>query len=110
MSSTAIQNAITRATEILRERMAKEYPSLHKHEELTIEAEYGKVYARLVMVRRDRETGNIYSRSAWGFVRLSDLTLWKAASWKSPAKNASRGLIGDLMDQTRVLQWQYSIH
>ena len=52
--------------------------------------EIGKVYARLVS---DDKTGG--SRSALGFVDMKTGNLHKAAGWKAPAKNFTRGNIFD---------------
>lgn len=63
------------------------------------------------IVRRDIWDGKLveHSGSAWGFIRNEDLTLWKAAGWKAPAKNKARGVLADLHDPKRVAGWKYSI-
>ncbi len=60
----------------------------------------GRKYARIV---KSSGSGN---RSVYGFVDLSNGLLLKAASWKSPARNFSRG---NLFDSARVLNpWSIS--
>lgn len=76
-----------------------------------IELEMGKVYARIV--RREvwhNNPGELVNGSVYGFIKLADLTLWKAAGWKAPAKNKARGVLADLTDAAKVLpKWRYSI-
>jgi hypothetical protein len=76
-----------------------------------IALEPGKVYARIV--RREvwhNNPGEEVNGSVYGFVKLSDLTLWKAAGYKAPAKNKPRGMLHDLECRASVLPgWRYSI-
>lgn len=53
----------------------------------TFSLDFGPKFVKIV--RRDG-TG---SRSVYGFVSHADGRIWKAASWKAPAKNFSRGNI-----------------
>lgn len=75
-----------------------------------MDIEPGKVYARIV--RREIWPGSdeAVSGSVYGFVKLDDLTLWKANGYKAPAKNKARGVLDDLADPVKVLpKWRYSI-
>lgn len=75
-----------------------------------MDLEPGKVYCRIV--RREIWPGSDepVSGSVYGFVKLDDLTLWKAAGYKAPAKNKARGVLDDLTDAAKVLpRWQFSI-
>lgn len=80
-------------------------PSVYK-----VSVETGKVYARIVIGELwnggDEET----SRRVYGFIKLDDLTLWKAAGWKAPAKNKARGKLEDLTNIQNIRdRWEYSI-
>jgi hypothetical protein len=76
-----------------------------------IELQMGKVYARIV--RREvwhHNPTEPVNGSVYGFIKLEDLTLWKAAGWKASAKNKARGVLSDLTDAEKVLpMWRYSI-
>ncbi len=77
---------------------------------ITHEASPGKVYRRIAKVERFRhdnganKAGDVLGRSATCFVKLEDGTIWKAASWKAPAKNFPRGNVYDLPER---LHWSY---
>jgi hypothetical protein len=55
-----------------------------------IELMVGRKYIRIVRV--NELTGG---KSAYGFIKIEDGTLWKAAGWKGPARNFSRGSVYD---------------
>jgi hypothetical protein len=46
----------------------------------------GKVWIRIARYAH-------YQRSAYAFVKAEDGSIWKAASWKAPAKNFARGSV-----------------
>ena len=56
----------------------------------TVTFEEGKKYIRVV-----RSTGE-YDRSVQSFIEIETGNIWKAASWKVPAKNKPRGHIDNL--------------
>ena len=102
-----IIDALTQLEAILNsDPSVKELPYTYK-----IELEMGKVYARIV--RREiweKNPTETVNGSVYGFIKLADLTLWKAAGWKAPAKNKPRGVLADLADASKVLpNWRYSI-
>jgi len=74
--------------------------------------EYGKVYARIVKGEIwNNNPDEEVNRSVYGFIKLDDLTLWKAAGWKAPAKNKARGKLEDLQILSLLRnQWFYSIN
>lgn len=102
-----IFDAITKLQAIINgDESVKELPYSYR-----FELEPGKVYARIV--RREiwhNNPGELVNGSVYGFIKLADLTLWKAAGWKAPAKNKARGVLADLTDPAKVLpKWRYSI-
>ena len=56
---------------------------------VTIEFEYGKKYIRVVRSK-------VPSRSVHSFIEIETGNVWKAASWKVPAKNKPRGHVTKL--------------
>lgn len=75
-----------------------------------MDLEPGKVYCRIVRREMWPDNDEPVSGSVYGFVKLDDLTLWKAAGYKAPAKNKARGVLDDLTDSAKVLpNWRYSI-
>ncbi len=54
---------------------------------------HGRVYVRII--QKSGVNGVFTSDSAHCFVKVEDGTLWKAASWKGPAKNFPRGSVFD---------------
>lgn len=55
----------------------------------------GKVYTRVCRCERNRDTGELVSRSAAWFVERSTGLIWKPDGWKRPAKNFPRGNVYD---------------
>lgn len=102
----AIKEAVAKLEIILNTRLKAEgLPYVYR-----MDIEPGKVYARIV--RREIWPGSdeAVNGSVYGFVKLEDLTLWKAAGFKAPAKNKARGVLEDLTDPEKVLpRWQFSI-
>jgi hypothetical protein len=62
----------------------------------TITFEEGKKYIRVV-----KSTGS--QRSVHSFIEIENGDIWKAASWKVPAKNKPRGNLNNLTP--RVCSW-----
>lgn len=102
-----ILDTLAKLEAILNAELAAEgLPYIYK-----MELQPGKVYARIV--RREvwhNNPGEQVNGSVYGFVKLADLTLWKAAGFKAPAKNKARGMLHDLECRASVLPgWRYSI-
>lgn len=64
-----------------------------------IEFEPGSKYVKVVKV----SSGG--SRSVHSFVEKETGNIWKAASWKAPAKNFVRGNVYDAGSYTNRLEW-----
>lgn len=56
----------------------------------------GPTYLRIA--REEYHAGKLVARSAVCFVKREDGTIWKAASWKAPAKNFPRGRVYNTED------------
>ena len=67
------------------------------------EAMPGRVYRRIARIET-AEDGEVIAHSAVAFIKIEDGSIWKAASWKGPAKNYSRGSIYHLENQ---VNWAY---
>lgn len=66
------------------------------HTKYAIDFEFGKKYVRVV-----KTTCN--QRSVHSFVEIENGDVWKAASWKVPAKNIPRGNVTTLTP--RITAW-----
>ena len=64
-----------------------------------IEFEFGSKYVKIV------EISSGGSRSVHSFVEKSDGNIWKAASWKSPARNFPRGNVYITSSYEKRVQW-----
>lgn len=64
-----------------------------------VEFEPGSKYVKVVKV----SSGG--SRSVHSFVEKENGAIWKAASWKAPAKNFIRGNVYDASSYTNRLSW-----
>ena len=64
-----------------------------------VEFEPGSKYVKVVKI----SSGG--SRSVHSFVEKETGTIWKAASWKAPAKNFTRGNVFDAGTYLNRLQW-----
>ncbi len=102
----AIEELCRRTTEARIRLLGPPLPSIV----LTHEACPGKVYRRIASVERFKADGNghrageILTRSAVCFVKLSDGSIWKPAGWKGPAKNFARGNVFNLGE---FVPWSY---
>ena len=73
----------------------------------TLEYIPGKVWGKIARVQKSSD-GTVHDRSAYGFIK--DGLLWKADSWKVPAKNKARGKLEELLDKKNLEgRWFYSI-
>jgi hypothetical protein len=92
------QTALNRFIELnqshINDYFAKHYQNLTPP---TFSVEPGSVYVKIV--RTDSQ------RSVHCFVKKEDGTIWKAASWKAPAKNFPRGNI--YVDNPRIETYGY---
>lgn len=73
---------------------AVHFPNLHEAEGVSVTAEYGRKYARIVRRNVQRTTGEEYGACVHCFVEISTGNILKAATWSAPAKHA-RGNISD---------------
>lgn len=106
VSRTDISQAVEVASKFLQEIYEKEYPNSQTQISLTVE--HGASWHRLVKVDSVKKTGDVISRSAWGFCDNAG-NLWKSAGWKAPAKNKPRGVLADLLNKAKVQNWRFSI-
>jgi len=74
----------------------KLYDSIDK---FGVEFEPGSKYVKIVTI----SAGG--SRSVHSFVEKSNGVIWRAASWKAPAKNFPRGNVFDAGTYLNRLQW-----
>lgn len=103
-----ILEALAALTEIQNARLKVEYPNASYR--YVFEAEAGKVYTRIVCREVWGDSKEHVNGRAYGFIKNEDLTLWKSAGWKAPAKNKARGVLADLLDEAKVMpNWRYSI-
>ena len=73
--------------EMLKEHYETKFPTLGIPEIKVYQG--GKYYK---VAKKD----NSHNESAWFFISKEDGNIWKAASWKAPAKNFPRGnILGD---------------
>lgn len=73
------------------ELWSKTHNNSYNSGKVSIEYEFGKKYVRVI-----RNDGS--SRSVHSFVEISNGDVWKAASWKTPAKNHPRGNISNITE------------
>lgn len=98
-----IQQVVAQANEIYTE-VTKLYNQHYR-----LEVTKGKTYHRIVRISVRNGMDDDFSRSAYGFVDNNGL-LWKAASWKAPAKNKARGKLEDLLNKNLLSSvWEFSI-
>jgi len=64
-----------------------------------VEFEYGSKYVKIVTISGGG------SRSVHSFVEKSDGNIWRAASWKAPAKNFVRGNVYNISSYEKRVQW-----
>ena len=64
-----------------------------------VEFEYGSKYVKIVTISGGG------SRSVHSFVEKSDGNIWRAASWKAPAKNFVRGNVYITSSYEKRVQW-----
>lgn len=60
----------------------------------------GKRWARIVRSDKDGT-----SRSAFGFIDMTNGNVMKSAGWKGPAKNFARGHITDTAEKMKRISW-----
>lgn len=84
MVDAEMPNFINRCREMLDEHYTKSYPNLTVPH---VFIDGGRKYIKIA--KRDNQT------SVWFFVRAADGAILKAASWKTPALNYTRGNIFD---------------
>jgi hypothetical protein len=103
-----ITNAIAALESNLNTVHAENWPTLPYTYKVSVET--GKVYARIVLGEIWKDSNEETSRRVYGFIKLDDLTLWKAAGWKAPAKNKARGVLADLTNIDIIRRrWDISI-
>ena len=84
-----------------KDNIVRDYESRFENpngERFTIEFEEGSKYVKVVSVSWG-------SRSVHSFVEKATGNIWKAASWKAPAKNFVRGNVFDAASYTNRLSW-----
>ena len=88
--------------------MAKKFQDSSPKSLMTVSLELmtGPTWSRLVRV--STVDGKVICQAAYGFLD-KDGNLWKAASWKAPAKNKPRGTIHDLIRNIENKHWEYDI-
>ena len=64
-----------------------------------VEFEYGSKYVKIVTISGGG------SRSVHSFVEKSDGNIWRAASWKAPARNFVRGNVYITSSYEKRVQW-----
>lgn len=64
-----------------------------------VEFEYGSKYVKIVTISGGG------SRSVHSFVEKSDGNIWRAASWKAPARNFVRGNVYNISSYEKRVQW-----
>lgn len=69
---------------------------------IVLTLEVGRVFARIVS-QNSRPNSQ---RSCFGFIHIMTGDIYKAASWKSPAKNFTRGNINDEFKGLSRARWQ----
>lgn len=110
IQTTTIEQALKAAEDTINALHARDFPGLAKNQRIRLSVEYGEKYARIVRSEEWDDQPREYSRSAWGFIKLDDLTIWKAAGWKYPAKNKARGTVEDLKSVVKVGEcWRYGV-
>ena len=79
-----MEGFIQECTELLEEHYSEKFNNLNTPE---IKVYTGGKYYKIAKVL------NSYQESVWFFVGKEDGLIWKAASWKAPARNFPRGNI-----------------
>ena len=64
-----------------------------------VEFEYGSKYVKIVTISGGG------SRSVHSFVEKGDGNIWRAASWKAPARNFVRGNVYNISSYEKRVQW-----
>lgn len=88
--TTTIEDRINDLTKVMVERYEKQYPS--NYGELAFEIERGTKYYKINLVANALTRP---SRSVHAFVSRQTGAVYKAASWKSPAKHVRYQLLDD---------------
>ena len=68
-------------------------------DKFAVEFEYGSKYVKIVTISGGG------SRSVHSFVEKGDGNIWRAASWKAPAKNFVRGNVYITSSYEKRVQW-----
>jgi len=75
---------LDQCVELLNDHYDSKFPNLPRPQvKVKAGGKYYKVY----------QDGGKYHKSVWFFVSKEDGSIWKAASWKAPARNFPRGNI-----------------
>lgn len=108
--TTQIIEALEAAIVILNEEYARSCPNTAGSMKIKLELEVGGVWGRIVRAEYWKGQEKANARSAFGFIKMEDNTIWKAAGWKAPAKNKHRGVLADLHDANKIKRcWVYGI-
>lgn len=78
--------------EKLLNHMNDNFPALLQHTDYKVELEVGQKYARIVRAEYRRDNRVAITKSAYGFIDLTNGDLLKSAGWKAPAKHARGSL------------------